>query len=374
MRRATGCGARRASRAGSSPAKRSRKRFRPRDRSKRPGLLQTLDYLGESVRTLAEADAATRDYLRVIDAIHRGRHRPQPVAEADAARPRRRPRERRRQPAPHPRARRRIFSSASTWRALTTPTRRSRFSRRSGSRTTGTSAWCCRRICAGPNRTSSASSRSARASVSSRARTASQRRSRTRERPTSTPPTRKLMKRLLLDGTYPAIATHDEAMIREAQRYAAEQHIGQGPVRVPDAVRHPARSPDVARRAGLPRARLHPVRPRSGFPISCGGWVNGRPTSGSCCAASHDEARVSTSRRDHRRVGGHRTSDRDSAGARRRIARDLRPAARPTATLVADEIAPGGRHVAADCRRRGAGRARCGRSSTRPSHAGASWT
>jgi proline dehydrogenase len=33
------------------------------------GLLQTLDYLGESVRTLAEADAATRDYLHVIDAV-----------------------------------------------------------------------------------------------------------------------------------------------------------------------------------------------------------------------------------------------------------------------------------------------------------------
>jgi proline dehydrogenase len=33
------------------------------------GLLQTLDYLGESVETLAEADAATRDYVRVIDAI-----------------------------------------------------------------------------------------------------------------------------------------------------------------------------------------------------------------------------------------------------------------------------------------------------------------
>jgi proline dehydrogenase len=33
------------------------------------GLLQTLDYLGESVSSLAEADAATRDYLRVIDAI-----------------------------------------------------------------------------------------------------------------------------------------------------------------------------------------------------------------------------------------------------------------------------------------------------------------
>jgi proline dehydrogenase len=37
----------------------------------------------------------------------------------------------------------------------------------------------------------------------------------------------KLMRRLLLEGTYPAIATHDEGMIREAQRYAAEQHIAQ---------------------------------------------------------------------------------------------------------------------------------------------------
>jgi proline dehydrogenase len=33
------------------------------------------------------------------------------------------------------------------------------------------------------------------------------------------------MKRLLRDGTYPAIATHDEAMIHEAQRFATEQHI-----------------------------------------------------------------------------------------------------------------------------------------------------
>lgn len=33
------------------------------------GLMQTLDYLGESVANLAEADAATRDYLRIIDAI-----------------------------------------------------------------------------------------------------------------------------------------------------------------------------------------------------------------------------------------------------------------------------------------------------------------
>jgi proline dehydrogenase len=33
------------------------------------GLLHTLDYLGESVRSLDEATAATRDYLRVTDAI-----------------------------------------------------------------------------------------------------------------------------------------------------------------------------------------------------------------------------------------------------------------------------------------------------------------
>src|SRR5437899_10217725 len=32
-------------------------------------LLHTLDHLGESVATLAEADAATRDHLAVIDAV-----------------------------------------------------------------------------------------------------------------------------------------------------------------------------------------------------------------------------------------------------------------------------------------------------------------
>src|SRR6185369_8818219 len=35
----------------------------------------------------------------------------------------------------------------------------------------------------------------------------------------------RLMKQLLRDGTYPAIATHDEAMVQEARRYATEQHI-----------------------------------------------------------------------------------------------------------------------------------------------------
>jgi proline dehydrogenase len=35
----------------------------------RSGLMQTLDYLGESVASLEEADAATRDYLQIIEAI-----------------------------------------------------------------------------------------------------------------------------------------------------------------------------------------------------------------------------------------------------------------------------------------------------------------
>ena len=35
------------------------------------GLLLTLDYLGESVRTAEEADAATREYLRILDTIVR---------------------------------------------------------------------------------------------------------------------------------------------------------------------------------------------------------------------------------------------------------------------------------------------------------------
>ena len=35
----------------------------------RSGLMQTLDYLGESVASLEEADAATRDYLHIIETI-----------------------------------------------------------------------------------------------------------------------------------------------------------------------------------------------------------------------------------------------------------------------------------------------------------------
>ena len=67
----------------------------------------SLDYLGESVATLELADAATREYLRIIDAGRGVGDRAQPLAEADAARPGRRSGHRHRQPAAHPRSRRR---------------------------------------------------------------------------------------------------------------------------------------------------------------------------------------------------------------------------------------------------------------------------
>ena len=56
---------------GSSPARPSRKPSPPRARSQARGLHVTLDYLGESVATIAEADAATRAYLALIEQIAR---------------------------------------------------------------------------------------------------------------------------------------------------------------------------------------------------------------------------------------------------------------------------------------------------------------
>ena len=68
-RRATAWHRRPVSRGGSSPAKPSRKPSRPLARLEARGLTQTLDYLGESVGTSAEADAVTRDYLVILDKI-----------------------------------------------------------------------------------------------------------------------------------------------------------------------------------------------------------------------------------------------------------------------------------------------------------------
>ena len=70
----------------------------------------------------------------------------------------------------------------------------------------------------------------------------------------------RMMKTLLTAGTYPAIATHDPAMIEATRAFAAEQGHREGHVRVPDAVRHPPRPAGLARGRRLPRARLRAVR------------------------------------------------------------------------------------------------------------------
>ena len=67
------------------------------------GMSQTLDFLGESVATMAEADRGDARLPRNDQRDRRGGHRPQPLAEADPARADRRPRDVRRQPAAHPR-------------------------------------------------------------------------------------------------------------------------------------------------------------------------------------------------------------------------------------------------------------------------------
>ena len=52
---------------------------------------------------------------------------------------------------------------------------------------------------------------------------------------------RELMERLLMGGRYPALATHDEALIEHAIAVLPRQRHRRGTVRVPDALRGPPR-------------------------------------------------------------------------------------------------------------------------------------
>ena len=72
----------------------------------------------------------------------------------------------------------------------------------------------------------------------------------------------RIMRTLLKDADYPAIATHDPAMIAATKACAAELGLALRSLRVPDAVRRPARSAGRPHGGGPSRARLHPVRPR----------------------------------------------------------------------------------------------------------------
>ena len=74
-----------------------------------------------------------------------------------------------------------------------------------------------------------------------------------------------MMKMLLTEGHYPAIATHDPAMIDLARRWAAEQRHRLRSVRVPDAVRRPPRPAGALVEDGY-RVRVYIPFGREWFP------------------------------------------------------------------------------------------------------------
>ena len=95
-----------------------------------------------------------------------------------------------------------------------------------------------------------------------------------------------LMQALLDEGTYPAIATHDPVMIDATKALREEQGLRERSLRVPDALRHPSRSADVAGEGRLSRARLRAVRqavvsvlhaPAGRAAGECGVRVEGNP-------------------------------------------------------------------------------------------------
>jgi proline dehydrogenase len=188
------------------------------------GLLQTLDYLGESVRTLAEADAATRDYLRVIDAVLKagiGRNLSLKLTQlgldvdrASAVDNLRRILERAED----------FFVRLDMESSQYTETTLAIFETlwQQNYRNIGVV------LQADLHRTEQDVNRIVALGARIRLVKGAYREPASLAYPNKSDVDAayaRLMKRLLLEGTYPAIATHDEAMIREAQRYATEQNI-----------------------------------------------------------------------------------------------------------------------------------------------------
>ena len=81
---------------------------------------------------------------------------------------------------------------------------------------------------------------------------------------------------LLSEGNYPAIATHDPAMIDAARAHAAAKGIAAGPLRVPDAVRDPPRSPGGSSRPTASASAYTSLSGANGSPTSCAAWASGR--------------------------------------------------------------------------------------------------
>ena len=186
------------------------------------GLLLTLDYLGESVSSAAAAAAAAADYVQIIDAIVRLRRRAQYLAQVDAARASTStgPRRSTTCAASSSRPMRTGFSCASTWKTRRTPTRRSTSSTRCGGRAitnVGTviqsylkrSTDDIRRLNALGARV-----RLVKGAYKEPKNVAYQKKSEVDAAFIE------LMRLLLDEGTYPAIATHDTNMIDATKAYA----------------------------------------------------------------------------------------------------------------------------------------------------------
>ena len=90
---------------------------------------------------------------------------------------------------------------------------------------------------------------------------------------------RRLMRLLLDAGRYPAIATHDEAMIADTRAFRDRAEHRPRSVRIPDAVRNPPRP--AGRAGGRWATACAFICPSgsNGFPISCADLASGRPTS-----------------------------------------------------------------------------------------------
>jgi proline dehydrogenase len=188
------------------------------------GLTQTLDYLGESVRTLGEADAATRDYLRVIDAIIKagiGRNLSLKLTQlgldvdrASAVDNLRRILEHAQdffvrldmESSQYTETTLRIFETLweQNYRNIGVVLQAELYrTQQDVERIIALGARI--RLVKGAYREPASVAYPKKSDVDAAF--------------------AQLMKRLLVEATYPAIATHDEAMLREAQRYATEQHI-----------------------------------------------------------------------------------------------------------------------------------------------------
>ena len=274
---------RRASRAGSSPARRSRRPSRAAREIEARGLTLTLDLLGESVTSLDAAAAATRGLPRHRRHGRAGGHHPQHLDQADAARPRHRPRR----------------APSTTCAASSTRRRRRDFFVRIDMENSpyvdvtldtlgdgleaglpATSASCCSRRCAAARTTCGGviqaggrdAPREGRLQGAARGRLPGQGRGGRRVRADDAGAARR--------GALPRHRDpRREDDRRRPRRSPPSSGIAEGPLRVPDALRHPPRPADLAARPTATGCASTSRTAASGSPTSCAGSASVPPTS-----------------------------------------------------------------------------------------------